>query len=155
MNVFYNVLLDGISQSLHCSSFMLRLQREFLRLINPRLIIHPLKHQIVRSGTTPFIPVIKNRFRVGLVSRTCLAVEPLSRLHRTQVKNHWPKAIVESKSAPQKMDLWGNRLHIRRECFHTFQTNGWKGHTCVGPQTLRWPRVPCSLNPVSANKTTV
>ena len=28
MNVFYNVLLDGISQSLHCSSFMLRLQRE-------------------------------------------------------------------------------------------------------------------------------
>jgi len=29
MNTFYNVLLDGISQYLHYSSFMLRLQREF------------------------------------------------------------------------------------------------------------------------------
>ena len=28
MNVFYNVLLDGISHSLHCSNFMLKLQRE-------------------------------------------------------------------------------------------------------------------------------
>jgi len=28
MNAFYNVLLDGISQSLHYSSFMLRLQRK-------------------------------------------------------------------------------------------------------------------------------
>ena len=28
MNVFYNVILDKISLSLHCCSFMLRLQRE-------------------------------------------------------------------------------------------------------------------------------
>jgi len=31
--------------------------------------------------------------------------------------------------------------------FHAFQTNSQIGHTCVGSQTLRWPRAPGSLNP--------
>jgi len=31
--------------------------------------------------------------------------------------------------------------------FHAFQKNGQIGHTCVWPQKLRWPRVPCPLNP--------
>jgi len=38
-------------------------------------------------------------------------------------------------------------VHIRGACFHSFQTNGQIGQTCVGPQKLRWPRAPRSLNP--------
>jgi len=36
---------------------------------------------------------------------------------------------------------------MRGAHFHAFQTNGQIGHTCAGPQTLRWPRAPHSLNP--------
>ena len=58
------------------------------------------------------------------------------------------KAIVEPKSEPQKIDFWGRTtVHIRGAYFHAFETNGQIGHTCVGPQKLRWPRAPQYLNP--------
>ena len=38
-------------------------------------------------------------------------------------------------------------LHIRGAYFHAFQKIGQIGHTCVGPQKLRWPRPPRFLNP--------
>jgi len=53
---------------------------------------------------------------------------------------------VEPKSTPQKIDFEG-ALHTRGAYFHTFHANGQIGHTCVGPQKLRWPRAPRSLNP--------
>jgi len=33
-------------------------------------------------------------------------------------------------------------LHTRGAYFHAVHTNGQIGHTCVGPQKLRWPRAP-------------
>jgi len=52
---------------------------------------------------------------------------------------------VEPKLAPEKIDFEG-ALHTRGAYFHSFHTNGHIGHTCVGPQKLRWPRAPRSLN---------
>ena len=43
-------------------------------------------------------------------------------------------AIVEPKSAQQKIDFWG-ALHIRGEYFHAFQTNRQIGHLRGAPKT--------------------
>jgi len=56
------------------------------------------------------------------------------------------EAIVEPKSTQQKIDFWV-ALHIRGTSFHAFKTSDEIGHTCVGPQKLRWPKAPRSLNP--------
>jgi len=56
------------------------------------------------------------------------------------------KAIVEPKSEPHRQ-IFEGALHIRGAYFHAFQTNGQIGHTSVGPQNIRWPMAPRSLNP--------
>jgi len=53
---------------------------------------------------------------------------------------------MEPKSAPQKIEFEAAR-HTRGAYFHVFHTNGQIAHTCVGPQKLRRPRAPRSLNP--------
>jgi len=55
------------------------------------------------------------------------------------------KAIVEP-SRRKKIKFWGV-LDVRGAYFHAFKTSDQAGHTCVGPQKLRWPRAPRSLNP--------
>jgi len=64
---------------------------------------------------------------------------------RKKVGTPRSKAIVEPKSAPQEIDFEG-ALHTRGAYFHAFHTNGQIGHTCVGPQKLRWPRARAGLN---------
>ena len=53
---------------------------------------------------------------------------------------------MEPNSAQKKIDFEG-ALHTRGAYFHAFHTNGQIDHTYVGPQKLRWPRAPRSLNP--------
>jgi len=50
---------------------------------------------------------------------------------------------VRKSSAPQPIDFEGVRGGKYFDLyFHAFHTNGQIGHTCVGPQKLRWPIEP-------------
>jgi len=53
---------------------------------------------------------------------------------------------LQNQSRQHKRSVFEGTLQIRGAYFHAFQTNGQIGHTCVGPQKLRWPRAPRSQN---------
>ena len=55
------------------------------------------------------------------------------------------KAIVEPKSEPQNIDFWGRTTH-KRGILSRFPDKRSNRSHCVGPQKLRWPRAPHSLN---------
>jgi len=56
------------------------------------------------------------------------------------------KTIVEPKSAQPKIDFSGGTTH-KRGTFTLLRQTAKIGHTCMGPQKLRGPRAPRSLNP--------